>query len=170
MTDQIVAAGSVDPALLLALNTANQTETSELDAEGLRDLLAASWQALAIGEGDALLIAMDQDSLYASPNFQWFKARHERFAYVDRIIVGEAARGRGLARRLYEHLFDLARDQGHDRIGCEVNLIPPNPGSDAFHARLGFREVGQAALYGGAKTVRYMEKTLTAADRRCQNG
>lgn len=160
MTAPIVPADSLDPELLLALNTANQTETSELDADGLRDLLAASWQALAIGRGDALLIAMDQDSAYSSPNFQWFKARYDRFAYVDRIIVGEAARGRGLARRLYEHLFDLARDQGHNRIGCEVNLIPPNPGSDAFHARLGFEEVGQAVLYGGAKTVRYLEKPL----------
>ena len=80
---------------------------------------------------------------------------------MDRIIVGEAARGRGLARRLYEHLFDLARNEGHDRVGCEVNLNPPNPGSDAFHAKLGFKEVGQAVLYGGAKTVRYMEKPLS---------
>ena len=98
MSDRIVAAESVDPAVLLALNTANQTETSELDPDSLQDLLAVSWRALAIGEGAALLIAMDQDSAYASPNFQWFKARHDRFAYVDRIIVGEAARGRGLAR------------------------------------------------------------------------
>jgi uncharacterized protein len=161
MSDRIVAAESVDPAVLLALNTANQTETSELDPDSLQDLLAVSWRALAIGEGAALLIAMDQDSAYASPNFQWFKARHDRFAYVDRIIVGEAARGRGLARRLYEHLFDLARNEGHDRVGCEVNLNPPNPGSDAFHAKLGFKEVGQAVLYGGAKTVRYMEKPLS---------
>ncbi|MCR9176292.1 MAG: GNAT family N-acetyltransferase [Alphaproteobacteria bacterium] len=160
MTAPIVPADSLDPALLLALNTANQTETSELDADGLRDLLAVSWQALAIGRGDALLIAMDQDSAYSSPNFQWFKARHDRFAYVDRIIVDASARGRGLARHLYEHLFGLARSAGHDRIGCEVNLIPPNPGSDAFHARLGFEEVGQAVLYGGAKTVRYLEKPL----------
>ena len=160
MSDRIVPAASLDPAMLLALNAASKTETSELDADGLRDLLAASWQALAIGEGDALLIALDQDSAYASPNFQWFKARHARFAYVDRIIVAEAARGRGLARRLYEHLFDLARTEEHDRIGCEVNLIPPNPGSDAFHAKLGFQEVGQAVLNGGPKTVRYMEKSL----------
>jgi hypothetical protein len=45
--------------------------------------------------------------------------------------------------------------------GLDVNLNPPNPGSDAFHAKLGFKEVGQAVLYGGAKTVRYMEKPLS---------
>jgi hypothetical protein len=163
MTDRIIAADSVDPSLLLALNTANQIATSELDLEGLRALLASSWRALAIGEGDALMIAMDQDSPYTSPNFQWFKARHDRFAYVDRIIVDEAARGRGLARRLYEHLFDLARAGGQHRVGCEVNVVPPNPGSDAFHAKLGFKEVGRAELYGGSKTVRYLERDLTGA-------
>lgn len=161
MTDHIVPADSIDQSLLLALNAANQTETSVLDAAGLQDLLAASWHAVAIGAGDALLIAMDQDSPYTSPNFQWFKARHGRFAYVDRIIVGEAARGRGLARQLYEHLFDLARAEGQVRVGCEVNVVPPNPGSDAFHAKLGFKEVGRAEVYGGSKTVRYMEKDLS---------
>jgi hypothetical protein len=43
-------------------------------------------------------------------------------------------------------------------IGCEVNSDPPNPASDAFHERLGFAEVGRAALPGGTKLVRYLSR------------
>ena len=70
------------------------------------------------------------------------------------------ARGRGLAQRLYEELFDAARAAGHVRIVCEVNSSPPNPASDAFHARLGFTEVGAADIHGGAKTVRYLMRPV----------
>ena len=62
--------------------------------------------------------------------------------------------------RLYRELFDRARAAGHDRIVCEVNLDPPNPGSDAFHAKMGFAEVGRAELEPGGKLVRYYEKLL----------
>lgn len=161
----LVPAEQVDLAVLLALNTANETETAPLDAEGMRSLLASSWRSVAVGRGEAVVIAMNQGSAYGSPNFQWFKARHERFAYVDRVIVSEAVRGRGLGRFLYEHVFELARAEGLMRICCEVNLNPPNPVSDAFHARLGFEEVGRAELpdntkTGGSKIVRYMERRL----------
>jgi predicted GNAT superfamily acetyltransferase len=39
--------------------------------------------------------------------------------------------------------------------------IPPNPASDAFHAALGFAEVGSARLFDGMKTVRYLARPLT---------
>jgi predicted GNAT superfamily acetyltransferase len=112
------------------------------------------------GQVDAFLLAFDQDADYASPNFRWFKARHQYFVYIDRIVVAAHARGRGLARLLYADLFDHARAAGHDRIGCEVNLGPPNPASDGFHAALGFREVGCANLPGSGKIVRYLAKNL----------
>jgi predicted GNAT superfamily acetyltransferase len=45
-------------------------------------------------------------------------------------------------------------------IVCEVNLDPPNPASDAFHAALGFAEVGTAVIDNGDKTVRYLSRRL----------
>ena len=57
-------------------------------------------------------------------------------------------------------VFERARAARHDRVVCEVNLVPPNPGSDAFHDRMGFAEVGRATLGGAGKTVRYLEKLL----------
>jgi len=45
-------------------------------------------------------------------------------------------------------------------VVCEVNSRPPNPESDAFHAALGFVEVGNARIHDGAKDVRYLLRTL----------
>ncbi len=145
---------------LLNLNNAHATETGPLTREELTQMLATAFHSASVGEGkDGLLIAFDQNAAYKSPNFLWFKARYDSFIYVDRIIVAEQARGRGLARTFYEDLFDRARTAGHVRIVCEVNLDPPNPGSLSFHAALGFADVGEAVL-DNKKTVRYMERTL----------
>jgi len=142
---------------VLALNNAHAVETSVLDAGTLRRMIATAHVAVAVG-ADAFLIAFDESANYDSANFTWFRDRHARFVYVDRIVVSPAARGRGLARRLYAHLFDTARASGRDLIACEVNVTPPNLASDAFHAAMGFQEVGRADR--GPKTVRYLVKRL----------
>jgi predicted GNAT superfamily acetyltransferase len=120
---------------------------------------AAFW-ARRIGAADAFILAFDQDADYDGENFLWFKSRYDKFVYVDRIVVAAAARGRGLARILYQGLFAAASAAGHTMIVCEVNADPPNPESDAFHAAFGFREVGTAPLRSGEKTVRYLRLAL----------
>ena len=107
----------------------------------------------------AKMIAFDQDAAYESANFAWFKARYPSFAYVDRIVVAQAARGRGIARQLYEELFREAYKAQFDSIVCEVNFEPPNRASEAFHRQLGFSEVGRAVLENG-KGVRYLRRLL----------
>jgi uncharacterized protein len=152
---------AMDEEAMLALNQAHRVETSALSAVEMQALLAQAFHVgLRDGGRDAFLIALDQDSLSASPNFQWFKPRYRRFVYVDRIIVAAPQRGRGLARGLYEELFAIASQAGHAFIGCEVNIEPPNPGSDAFHEALGFSEVGRGALLESQKFVRYLLKSL----------
>ena len=146
---------------LLALNNAHAAELSPLNDSGLRALLGRAFYARCVGEMEAFLIALDQaHPTYASPNYLWFRARHARFVYIDRVVVAETARGKGHARRLYADLIERAKAAGHDLIVCEVNSDPPNPASDAFHQALGFRQVGIAAIHGGAKTVRYLELSL----------
>ena len=148
---------------LLALNNAHAQELSWLQPERLEYLVSEAFLARRIGLLDAFLLAFDQDARYDSPNYLWFRSRYERFAYVDRIVVAASARGRGCARRLYHDLFDHALRAGHDRVFCEVNLSPPNPVSDAFHAALGFVEVGTAGV--GNRIVRYLSRTLSSIDR-----
>jgi predicted GNAT superfamily acetyltransferase len=145
---------------LLALNNAHATELSWLEADRLGAMVGGAFLARRIGEADAFLLAFDQDADYDSPNFHWFRERYPRFVYVDRVVVAEAARGRGYARRLYEDLFLEAAGAGHAQVVCEINSEPPNPGSDAFHAALGFAVVGTARLAHVAKTVRYYAREL----------
>lgn len=135
-------------------------ELSVLTEAAFARLANAAFHARQVGEADAFLIALDQDAGYDNPNFRWMRSRFDRFVYVDRVVVAARARGRGLARILYEDLFAAALAAGHTRITCEVNSDPPNAASDAFHARLGFAEVGSAVLPGGAKTVRYLSRTI----------
>jgi uncharacterized protein len=147
-------------ASVLKLNNEHAAELSWLEPEGLSALLNSAFYAACIGNLEAFLIAFNQDGDYDSPNFHWFRERYPRFVYVDRIAVAASARGKGHARRLYRDLFDRASAAGHEMIGCEVNSDPPNPASDAFHAALGFVEVGQATIHGGRKSVRYFVRSV----------
>ena len=150
----------LDEPGILALNRLHEAETSPLDLAALRNLVAQSFHLGLRGAGrDAFLIALSQDADYASPNFNWFKRRYRQFVYVDRVIVAEALRVKGLARGLYEDLFLAARRSEFALVCCEVNLDPPNPASEALHAVLGFRDVGRARLTA-AKAVRYLARDL----------
>lgn len=145
---------------LLALNNAHAVELSHLTLIEFNRLIQASFSAAAIEEGAGFLIAFDQTAAYDSPNFLWFRERYERFVYVDRVVTSPLTRGKGYAKALYADLFQHATSAGHSRIVCEVNLDPPNPVSDAFHAALDFTEVGRAPIHNGQKTVRYLHRSI----------
>lgn len=150
-----------DATAILLLNNTHAKETSALDDASLTTLLGMAFYARGIDRGaTALLIALEHNAAYVNPNFMWFKASRESFVYIDRIIVSNSGRGRGLARVLYEDLVAAAKRAGHDRVVCEVNNEPPNPVSEAFHVAMGFEEVGQATIHNGTKTVRYFERML----------
>jgi uncharacterized protein len=144
-------------AAVLDLNRRNVIALSKLDRVTLGHLISEAFQATFIGNGDAFLLAFDQDAKLSSPNFHWFRAHYGRFIYVDRVVVSEHARAKGLARLLYQDLFDAARSAGQKMVTCEVNVEPPNPVSDAFHAAFAFEEVGRDWLESG-KLVRYLVK------------
>ena len=60
-------------------------------------------------------------------------------------------------KALYEYLIDQSKEE---RITCEVNLDPPNPGSILFHEKMGFREVEQQFVGDGEKLVSLMSRDL----------
>jgi uncharacterized protein len=150
-----------DIASILSLNNAHAAETSYLDEFGIAALLRTAFYARGTDRGStAFLIAFDHYAPYMNPNFQWFKDRRESFVYIDRVIVAETSRGFGIGRKLYLDLFAVAKQAGHERVVCEVNIRPPNPASDTFHAVMGFTSIGSATIHDGKKTVRYFEKIL----------
>jgi predicted GNAT superfamily acetyltransferase len=145
---------------VLCLNETCKVETSVLDLASYDRLVAAAGYAVAVGPApDAFLIAFHDASVHDNENLAWFRERHERFYYVDRVVVAAAQRGRGLARLLYADLMKRARAEGRSLIGCEINVQPPNPASDALHASLGFAEIGRREQQAG-KIIRYMRLRL----------
>ena len=147
-------------ASLLALNNENAAQLSPLTHAQFDRLIGESFYAAAINEADALLLSFEQSADYDSPNFLWFRERYDRFVYIDRVVTAASSRGKGYARALYSDLFARTRAANHSRVVCEVNFVPPNPVSDAFHAALGFAEVGRGTIYSHTKTVRYLLRSL----------
>ena len=139
----------------LDLNNRHAVELSHQTLDQFRALIGLACYARWNADQSGFLIALDERAAYRNTNFDWFLARYSAFVYIDRVVVEPAQRGRGLARQLYEDLFAAARAAQCPRVVCEVNSDPPNPASDAFHARLGFAVIGTARLAQRGKTVRY---------------
>ncbi len=152
-----------DVEAFLELNRESEALLSPLDAASMQALIATAYCAWLTPNHDAMLIALNERSIYSSPNFHWFAERYERFVYVDRVVVAQSARGRGIARSLYERLIEQARIDGYPVVCAEIYYDPPNPVSDAFHESMGFIEVGRAYLDDRGKSVRYIVRSLVDA-------
>lgn len=151
---------AADIPVVVELNNAAYPAVPIFDAQQMADLVALAAQAIvAEREGAVIgfLVTIGPDSAYDSENYVFFTERAAASGtgclYIDRIVIGEQARGAGLGRRLYETVFTLAADEGLAEVTCEVNIEPPNPESLAFHARMGFERVGEQSTKGGAFVV-----------------
>lgn len=150
------------------MNEASVPAVSPADETEISRLVSLSELALAVVAEDApeqvlaFCLLMTPGVDYRSENYRWFEARGTNFLYVDRIVVAEGARDRGIGEVLYRTVFEAARNQGRDEVTCEVNVDPPNPGSLRFHARLGFAEVGRQATKGDTVTVALLAAPLAA--------
>jgi predicted GNAT superfamily acetyltransferase len=145
-----------DFARILELNDSVVEYTSPKSLERLRELVQLSCYcrvAEVDGEVAAFLLAMRDGVPYVNDNFGWFAERMSSFIYVDRIVVGAACAGLGIGSLLYRDLFSVARSQGVATVTCEYNIQPPNPGSQRFHDKFGFRELGQQWVADGTKRV-----------------
>lgn len=136
---------AADLPALLVLNNSEAAAVNALTLEELSSQVAAALSARMTEGGTGFLVAFGAETPVQGPNHGWFVARGGRFAYVDRIVVAP------VARALYE---DLAA--GGLPLACEVNVEPPNPQGQAFHARLGFLPVGEATDPRNGKRVRYL--------------
>ncbi|HEY2444160.1 MAG TPA: GNAT family N-acetyltransferase [Rhizomicrobium sp.] len=161
----LVTPGPNDIDALLALSNAHEREIGIFSRAAFAELAAMSFRIRMTPAREAFLVALGERAPgIAPPNHRWFAERFECFVYIDRVVVAEHARRRGLAALLYRDLIAAARQAGRSWLCCEVNIDPPNPGSDAFHAAFGFEEVGRAFLPDRGKTVRYLMLRLPRAD------
>lgn len=142
------------------LHVLNQSEVPHVGTLSRQDfdrLMLSAYRVRVVADPEkevphGYLIAFREDSSYGSPNFKWFQARYPSFVYVDRIVVGPRLRGQGWGRKLYEDVMGLVRGST-GLVTCEVNLLPPNPESMAFHQKLGFTQVGKLDSDGGKKSL-----------------
>lgn len=136
---------------ILDLNEAFVAMLSPLDGERLARLHAhAALHRVIENEGrvEAFLLAFREGADYDSPNYRWFAQRYARFLYVDRVVVAGSMQARGAGSLLYRDVHALAARDGVPFMACEFDIEPPNPISERFHARQGFREVGRQQLAG----------------------
>lgn len=152
---------------LVVLNGASVPAVSPADAAKASKLLALSSLALAVVDDadpltlHAFALLMSPGVDYRSENYRWFEQRGSNSLYVDRIVVADGYRDRGIGTQLYRAIFDAAHAQGRAEVTCEVNVVPPNPGSMRFHTRLGFVEVGRQWTKGDTIEVALLAAALS---------
>lgn len=130
---------------VLRLNADHVELLSPLDALRLGDLRRWASRADVIvcdGQTAGFVLVFGPGTAYDSENYRWFGDRYgSEFDYLDRIVIDDRFRRRGLATAVYDAVEDAAVVRG--RLVLEVNIDPPNVPSLEFHRRRGYREVAQ---------------------------
>jgi predicted GNAT superfamily acetyltransferase len=157
-------AAAADHAAVLALNNSAVPHVNALSEREFLWIVAHA-DYFRVAEDDTgiagFVIALRAGLDYWSLNYRWFTERGGDFLYLDRVVVSEHARNRGVGRALYDDIGRFASGTW-PRITLEVNLLPPNPGSLAFHERLGFHRVGIREEENGTKAVVLMERATSS--------
>lgn len=152
-------ATAADHAAVLVLNNASTPHMNALSAEELEQIVAMSNHFTVAEDSQGILgalLCLPQGTAYWSAHYQWFEERYDTFTYVDRVMVAERAKRRGVGRALYDDMHH----QVQTRIALEVNIIPPNPVSIAFHEAMGYLAVGELIRTPREKVVRMFIKEL----------
>jgi predicted GNAT superfamily acetyltransferase len=117
-----------------------------LDNESLSLLVKMSDQALVAEDDGAIagfVITLPPGAEYDSSRYRWFEDKLvDDYVYLDRIVVSDEHRRKGVASKLYEEI------EGDAPVALEV--YETNDVSLAFHESRGFEEVG--ALTHDGKT------------------
>ncbi len=145
-----------DLARILELNEESVHFLSPMTMEKLERLRGQS-EMLSVIEVDgiveAFVLTIREGKDYDSVNYLWFSEHYDRFLYIDRVVVSVKMHGNGLGRKLYEAVFEHARQIGVPYVTAEIDINPPNPGSLKFHEKFGFKEVGKQSVSDGKKVV-----------------
>jgi len=152
---------AADHADVLELNERNVELLAPMDEARLQTLQALADAAHVIEVDDrfaGFVMTFGSGSAYDGENFGWFRQRFDDFCYLDRVVIHEDFRRRGLASQVYDELESTC---GRPLFALEVNLDPPNEASLAFHQTRGFTEVGQRVSSG--HLVSMFLKTLPSA-------
>ncbi len=153
--------------ILLEINNAAVPDVGILNgvkAHWLVNHLLMPGLAVIDGQPAGVVVILSDKCDYPSDYYRWFTARYENFMYVDRIVVADWARGRGVAQALYNEIDQLAHEL-RVAVVSDVYCEPPNTPSLNFHRKMGFEEVGTqffpAINKTAAKFMKYGERAVT---------
>ncbi len=135
---------SEDLEAIRLINQENIPEVSDIESiTRLKQLIKWSSHLIIVrgSEIAGFIILMREDQTYESLNYDFFNKKNKPFLYVDRIAIQEKHQRKGLGKLIYKKVLGLGEELGVN-ICCEVNTIPRNEPSLAFHAGFGFEEVG----------------------------
>jgi predicted GNAT superfamily acetyltransferase len=155
------------PADLEAIHTINDGAVPAVGSESpgaLSHIAGQSTIALVVeidAEVAGFCFVLPPGADYGSKNYAWFAERYDDFVYLDRVAIPPRFQRRGIGRILYAEVERLAAERRPEATDftLEVNVRPRNDRSLAFHAELGFVEVGQRETDYGAR-VSMMSKSL----------
>ena len=145
-----------DYEFILNVNDVNVEVLSPMPMERmlwLKDMCEMFVVAEVDGVPAAFLMALREGKPYDSENYVWFSEKYPEFLYIDRIVIDEPFRSTGIGRQLYDAVKDHARATCVKVVTCEVDTIPYNEPSLKFHEAMGFKEVGEQIIRGGAIKV-----------------
>lgn len=89
-----------------------------------------------------------------------FKRIDATHAEIKSMHVLTEARGRGLSRRMLDHLLDQARAAGFARLSLETGVQPTFVAARALYARAGFTECPPFEGYDEDPNSVFMTRTL----------
>lgn len=138
----IRAFAASDIGAVSAINAASVPEVGEATEAELAALAEMCSVALVAEDDDRSVVGfcmvLPPGTDYSSPNYLYFQDRYTDFVYLDRIAVAPGNRGTGIGTALHLAVQDAS---SAGIVALEVNVVPPNEASMAFHRRLGFVEL-----------------------------
>ena len=143
---------------ILSLNQKTIPEVSSTDLMGMSYFLKnASYFKIICNNNHPVgfCIGLMPGEEYASENYIWINKRYNSFIYVDRVIIDQKYRNKGLGSYFYNHLLETFYGKV-EYIICEVNIKPYNKQSINFHKKYGFKEIGRKDTENSKKKVSYM--------------
>ena len=156
---------ATDESGVLRINSDGYPGVARLDATELRRLCALPNHHLVVEDSNALLVgyllAFAGEAAYDGEEFRQLRLMtSKRYIYIDQVAVAKQSKGLGVGRALYGAIEATARRDGVQALCCEVNTVPPNPESMAFHEAMRFRRMGSLTTLDG-REVELLLKEVT---------
>lgn len=99
---------------------------------------AATLGAIIASEASTLLIARDDETgaILGSMTLAMFRIPTGLRAWIEDVVVDEAARGKGVGRLLNEHALEIARTAGATTV--DLTSRPSREAANRLYQRIGF--------------------------------